>query len=373
MAGIRLDGVTCRYPGAAAPAVDALDLRIADGEFFVLLGPSGCGKTTILRLVAGLETVTAGTIRIGDRDVTRLPTRERDVAMVFQEYVLYPHLSVAENIGFPLELAGAHPTDIAPRVQEVARLLRLEGLLDRRPGTLSGGERQRVALGRAIARRPRVFLMDEPLSNLDGRSRTEVRADIAALQRRLGVTTVYVTHDQGEARRMGDRIAVLREGRLQQVGTPDELYDRPADLFVAGFLGSPAMNLLDVALTERGASVGGRYLPLPSRVLAALAEEGATTATIGFRPEAAELTDPAEGLLVEVVVVEEIGAETFAYGAPDAEWRLLAPDQLLAVRVDARTPPGRGDRVGVRIPGDRLHVFSPRSGRRIPADDPGVP
>jgi multiple sugar transport system ATP-binding protein len=370
MAAIWFDRATMQYPGAARPALDRLELRVADGEFLVLLGPSGSGKSTALRLVAGLETPTDGAIWIGDREVTRVPTRERDVAMVFQSYVLYPHLTVAQNIGFPLELAGVPRPDIARRVREIARLLRLDDCLDRRPATLSGGEQQRAALGRAIARHPLAFLMDEPLSNLDAGSRVEARADLSALQRRLGVTTVYVTHDQAEARRMADRVAVLRDGRLQQIGPPDELYARPDNVFVAGFLGSPPMNLLDVVLTDRGATVGGRRLTLPRAAVAALVEEGARTATVGFRPESAELTGRGEGLPVEIVLVEDLGADTFIHGRLDAGRRPDGPDDLIAVRVDARTPPARGDRVDVRVPADRLHVFSTRSGRRVPTDPP---
>jgi multiple sugar transport system ATP-binding protein len=370
MAAVWLDRATVHHPDAARPALDRLELRVADGEFLVLVGPTGCGKSTTLRLVAGLETPTDGAVWIGERDVTRLPPRERDVAMVFQDYVLYPHRTVADNIGFPLELAGVPRPDITTRVREIARLLRLDDCLDRKPATLSGGEQQRVALGRAIARHPRVFLMDEPLSNLDGRNRAEARADVSALQRRLGVTTVYVTHDQAEARRLGDRVAVLKDGRLQQVGPPEELYDRPGNLFVAGFIGSPPMNLLDVQLTDRGASIGGRQIFLPRPVVASLVEEGARTATVGFRPESAELTGADDGLPVEVVVVEDLGADTFAHGRLDVDLRSAGPEDLITVRVDGRMPPARGDRIGLRVPTDRLHVFSTRSGLRIPPHPP---
>ena len=248
MARVDFDNVTCRYPGSETPAVDSLDLEIADGEFLVLVGPSGCGKTTSLRLLAGLEDVDEGAIRIDGRDVTHLPPKDRDIAMVFQNYALYPHMTVAENMGFALKIARSPKAEIARRVAETAKLLGMEDYLDRKPSALSGGQRQRVAMGRAIIREPLVFLMDEPLSNLDAKLRVQTRTQIASLQRRLGTTTVYVTHDQVEAMTMGDRVAVLNGGVLQQVGTPRELYERPTNIFVAEFIGSPAMNLV----TARG-------------------------------------------------------------------------------------------------------------------------
>src|SRR4051794_25564837 len=295
MAAITYDHATVQYPGAERPSVNALDLDIADGEFLVLVGPSGCGKSTSLRALAGLEQVTDGSIRIGDRDVTHLPPKERDIAMVFQNYALYPHMSVADNMGFALKISGMKKEEIRKRVEEAARILDLEQYLERKPKALSGGQRQRVAMGRAIVRNPQAFLMDEPLSNLDAKLRVQTRTQIAALQRRLGVTTVYVTHDQVEAMTMGDRVCVLKDGYLQQVGTPRELYDHPDNVFVAGFIGSPAMNLVDVELTQDGAVLGERVMPLPRETMQRLQAENATRATIGFRPEATRLVGEGEG------------------------------------------------------------------------------
>src|SRR5680860_1376158 len=243
MATVTYDKASRVYPGSEKPAVDALDLHIEDGEFLVLVGPSGCGKSTSLRMLAGLEDVNSGKILIGDRDVTDVQPKDRDIAMVFQNYALYPHMTVADNMGFALKIAGKPKDEIRKRVEEAAKILDLEAYIDRKPKALSGGQRQRVAMGRAIVRQPQVFLMDEPLSNLDAKLRVQTRTQIASLQRRLGVTTVYVTHDQTEALTMGDRIAVLKDGLLQQVGTPRDLYAKPNNVFVAGFIGSPAMNL----------------------------------------------------------------------------------------------------------------------------------
>src|ERR671917_1485847 len=237
MSAITYDHATIQYPGAERPSVNALNLDIADGEFLVLVGPSGCGKSTSLRALAGLEAVADGTIRIGEKDVTHLPPKERDIAMVFQNYALYPHMSVADNMGFALKIAGVDKAQIRKRVEEAAKILDLTDFLDRKPKALSGGQRQRVAMGRAIVRNPQCFLMDEPLSNLDAKLRVQTRTQIAALQRRLDVTTVYVTHDQVEAMTMGDRVALLKDGLLQQFASPNELYDRPANAFVAGLLG----------------------------------------------------------------------------------------------------------------------------------------
>ncbi|MDX5311744.1 MAG: ATP-binding cassette domain-containing protein, partial [Rhodococcus sp. (in: high G+C Gram-positive bacteria)] len=266
MASIRFRSVTHRYPGADRPSVDRLDLDVADGEFLVLVGPSGCGKTTSLRMLAGLEAVDDGRIDIGGADVTGLPPKARDVAMVFQNYALYPNMTVAENMGFALRNAGDGRVERTTRVLDVARMLELEPLLDRKPGKLSGGQRQRVAMGRAIVRRPAVFCMDEPLSNLDAKLRVSTRSQIAGLQRRLGTTTVYVTHDQVEAMTMGDRVAVLDGGRLQQVAAPRVLYDNPVNTFVAGFVGSPGMNLLDAPVRDGAAVLGALRVPVPADV-----------------------------------------------------------------------------------------------------------
>ncbi|MSZ58870.1 MAG: ATP-binding cassette domain-containing protein, partial [Actinobacteria bacterium] len=256
MATVVFDKASRTYPGTTSPAVDQLELTVADGEFLVLVGPSGCGKSTSLRMLAGLEDVDTGSIRIGDRDVTHVAPKDRDIAMVFQSYALYPHMTVAENMGFALKIAGVSKDERARRVQDAAKLLDLEPYLDRKPKALSGGQRQRVAMGRAIVREPQVFLMDEPLSNLDAKLRVATRTQIAALQRRLGITTVYVTHDQVEAMTMGDRVAVLKDGLLQQVDTPRNLYDKPANAFVAGFIGSPAMNLVVAPVSGGQAALG---------------------------------------------------------------------------------------------------------------------
>ena len=256
MASVVFSQASRIYPGTTKPAVDKLDLTVNDGEFLVLVGPSGCGKSTSLRMLAGLEEIDTGTIHIGDKDVTNVAPKDRDIAMVFQSYALYPHMSVAENMGFALKIAGVAKEERDRRVLEAAKLLDLEDYLDRKPKALSGGQRQRVAMGRAIVREPQVFLMDEPLSNLDAKLRVATRTQIAALQRRLGITTVYVTHDQVEAMTMGDRVAVLKDGLLQQVDTPRNLYDKPQNVFVAGFIGSPAMNLLTAPVAGGKAMLG---------------------------------------------------------------------------------------------------------------------
>lgn len=285
MASVTFDKATRVYPGATKPSVDQLDIEIADGEFLVLVGPSGCGKSTSLRMLAGLEDVNAGSIRIGDRDVTHLPPKDRDIAMVFQNYALYPHMSVADNMGFALKIAGVNKSEIRAKVEEAAKILDLTEYLDRKPKALSGGQRQRVAMGRAIVREPQVFLMDEPLSNLDAKLRVSTRTQIAGLQRRLGITTVYVTHDQTEALTMGDRVAVLKDGLLQQVDSPRNMYDKPANLFVAGFIGSPAMNLVEVPITDGGVKFGNSIVPVSRDAIAAASANGDTTVTVGVRPE----------------------------------------------------------------------------------------
>jgi multiple sugar transport system ATP-binding protein len=367
MAAITYEHATVQYPGAERPSVNALDLDIADGEFLVLVGPSGCGKSTSLRALAGLEQVTDGSIRIGDRDVTHLPPKERDIAMVFQNYALYPHMTVADNMGFALKISGMKKEEIRKRVEEAARILDLEQYLERKPKALSGGQRQRVAMGRAIVRNPQAFLMDEPLSNLDAKLRVQTRTEIAALQRRLGVTTVYVTHDQVEAMTMGDRVCVLKDGYLQQVDTPRNLYDKPDNVFVAGFIGSPAMNLLDVDLDSEGAHLGGRVLPLPRSTMSALSGEGGKTATVGFRPEAVQVVGEGEGFPFEVVVVEELGSDAYAYGTMHTS-RSSSGDKLLTIRVDAKRPPMKGETIHIRIQSEEVHVFSSESGRRVSGD-----
>jgi multiple sugar transport system ATP-binding protein len=366
MAAITYDHATIQYPGAERPSVNSLDLDIADGEFLVLVGPSGCGKSTSLRALAGLEQVTDGSIRIGDKDVTHLPPKARDIAMVFQNYALYPHMTVADNMGFALKIAGMKKEDIRTRVEEAARILDLTQYLERKPKALSGGQRQRVAMGRAIVRSPQAFLMDEPLSNLDAKLRVQTRTEIAALQRRLGTTTVYVTHDQVEAMTMGDRVCVLKDGNLMQVDTPRNLYDKPDNVFVAGFIGSPAMNLIDVDLDQRGAVIGGRSFPLETSTKSALGRENAKTATLGFRPEAVRLCSEDEGFPYEVVVVEELGSDAYAYGNLHTSSSAGGEqDKLVTIRVDARKPPMKGETVHLTVAPEEVHVFSSESGRRI--------
>jgi multiple sugar transport system ATP-binding protein len=382
MASVTFDKATRRYPGADRPAVDALDLEIGDGEFLVLVGPSGCGKSTSLRMLAGLEDVDGGSILIGDRDVTHLPPKDRDIAMVFQNYALYPHMNVAENMGFALKIAGVPKEERDRRVREAARLLDLEEYLERRPKALSGGQRQRVAMGRAIVRKPQAFLMDEPLSNLDAKLRVQTRTQIASLQRRLGTTTVYVTHDQVEAMTMGDRIAVLKDGVLQQAGAPRSLYDLPANVFVAGFIGSPAMNLARCDVVAGGAIVAGTVVPLPREVLAQIAAEGSPDVTLGFRPESLDVVDEGEGIPVTVNVVEELDPDAFLYGtlvgsgealshhgtAADentVEGQASLAGRDIIARADARRPPQKGETVHLRIREGEVHAFSTRTGRRL--------
>jgi multiple sugar transport system ATP-binding protein len=362
MAPITFDHATRQYPGASRPAVDALDLEIADGEFLVLVGPSGCGKSTSLRMLAGLEEVTGGAIRIGDRDVTHIPPKDRDIAMVFQNYALYPHMSVADNMGFALKMANVPKAERQQRVLEAAKLLGLEEFLNRKPKALSGGQRQRVAMGRAIVRQPQVFLMDEPLSNLDAKLRVSTRTQIAALQARLGVTTVYVTHDQIEAMTMGDRVAVMKDGVLQQVDTPLSLYDKPENLFVAGFIGSPAMNLIDGAIADGGIRVGDYIVPVPRDVLAKAGDE--KTLTVGIRPETFDLGE--NGIGVDVAVVEELGADAYLYGtlAGLSEDEQLTAQQIVG-RISSRRPPERGSTVRLTVDPDHVHVFSQATGARL--------
>ena len=363
MASVTFDNATHVYPGTNEPAVDNLDLTVADGEFMVLVGPSGCGKSTSLRLLAGLEELTSGAIRIGDRDVTDLPPKDRDIAMVFQNYALYPHMSVAENMGFALKIAGVSKSEITKRVQEAAVLLGLDPYLARKPKALSGGQRQRVAMGRAIVREPQVFLMDEPLSNLDAKLRVETRTQIAALQRRLGTTTVYVTHDQTEALTMGDRVAVLNDGLLQQVDTPRMMYDRPVNAFVAGFIGSPQMNLFNGRIDGATVQIADQDIAIERTQLAAAQTEGADTVQIGARPEDLRLGGAQDnGIKAEVVLVEELGADAYIYA------RAGTPDTStfdIVVRVDGRRPPVKGEQVNVIIAPEHTHVFSSITGDRL--------
>jgi multiple sugar transport system ATP-binding protein len=364
MAAVTFHHTTQRYPGTDRPAVDGLDLEIADGEFLVLVGPSGCGKSTSLRMLAGLEDVTQGSISIGGRDVTELPPKDRDIAMVFQNYALYPHMTVADNMGFALKIAGLDKAEVRRRVADAAEILDLSPYLDRKPKALSGGQRQRVAMGRAIVRNPQVFLMDEPLSNLDAKLRVQTRTQIASLQRRLGVTTVYVTHDQVEAMTMGDRVAVLKDGVLQQVGTARELYDRPANAFVAGFIGSPAMNLLPARVVDAAALLGGLAVPLSS----AARQQATGEVLVGARPEALLVSAQPTGLELDIDVVEEIGADAYLYGRARHDGAPLRTDDEsapLVVRVPGREVPRAGQTLYLDIDPHQLHVFDPASGLRL--------
>jgi multiple sugar transport system ATP-binding protein len=348
------------YTKDAPPAVDALDLDIRDGEFMVLVGPSGSGKTTALRMLAGLEPLDGGRIEIGDRDVTWVPPKDRDIAMVFQNYALYPNKTVAENMGFALKMQHVAKDERDRRVREAARLLDLDDkLLERKPRALSGGQRQRVAMGRAIVREPQVFLMDEPLSNLDAKLRVQTRGQIAELQRRLGITTVYVTHDQVEAMTMGNRVAVLSGGQLQQCDTPRQLYDNPVNQFVAGFIGSPAMNLQTVPLTEGGAKLGGATVPLPAAVRGAASQAGLTQIVLGVRPEHLHLANGAGEIAGEVILVEELGADSLLHV------RLADDGNSVVARAEGRKPPSPGQQVTFRVQPEDVFAFNPETGARL--------
>ena len=363
MATVSFQQATRIYPGGDKPAVDKLELEIGDGEFMVLVGPSGCGKSTSLRMLAGLEEVNEGKIFIGDRDVTDLPPKDRDIAMVFQNYALYPHMTVADNMGFALKMAGIPKVERDTRVMEAAKLLGLEEFLARKPKALSGGQRQRVAMGRAIVRQPQVFLMDEPLSNLDAKLRVSTRTQISALVTRLGVTTVYVTHDQIEAMTMGDRVAVMKDGLLQQVDSPLALYDNPANLFVAGFIGSPAMNLIEGKIVDGGVRVGDFVMPVAREILAKAA--GEDSLVLGVRPE--NLVVAEQGLAIDVDLVEELGADGYVYGTMaglDTAEKLKA--QQIVARISTRTPPQRGSSVKLNVADPKLmHVFSKATQQRL--------
>jgi multiple sugar transport system ATP-binding protein len=375
MANVRYTSATRVFSKGAPPAVDALDLDVHDGEFMVLVGPSGSGKTTALRMLAGLEPLDGGRVEIGGRDVTEVPPKDRDIAMVFQNYALYPQKTVAENMGFALKMQHVHKDERARRVREAARLLDLDDkLLDRKPRQLSGGQRQRVAMGRAIVREPKVFLMDEPLSNLDAKLRVQTRSQIAELQRRLGITTVYVTHDQVEAMTMGHRVAVLRDGRLQQCATPRELYDNPVNEFVAGFIGSPAMNLRTVPLADGGARLANTLFPLPPAVRTAAKEAGLSEIVLGIRPEhlhpvngsealadqkRARAADGSAELTGEVILVEELGADALLHV------RLPEGGNQVVARAEGRKPPAPGRQVTFHVQPDDVFAFHPVTGARL--------
>ena len=400
MAEVVLEEVTKVFPDGTT-AVAQLDLDIGDGEFLVLVGPSGCGKTTALRMVAGLEEISGGRVRIGERVVNDVPPKDRDIAMVFQNYALYPHLSVGENMGFGLRLRKVSKDEITRRVEEAARILGLEELLDRKPRNLSGGQRQRVAMGRAIVRQPQAFLMDEPLSNLDAKLRVQMRAEIARIQQDLQVTTLYVTHDQTEAMTMGDRVAVMKRGVLQQVDDPQVLYDRPVNLFVAGFIGSPAMNMVQATLTEEAdalvVTVGDQRLAVADELVAArpaLRSYVGRDIVLGVRPEDMEdaaLVDAAptgRRLRASVDLVERMGSEAYLHFTLEAppvvtddtrelaeDIGLVGPEELdrhverataaLVARVGPRTRAAKGEPVELVVDTSRLHVFDPDTGLAV--------
>jgi multiple sugar transport system ATP-binding protein len=388
------------YPDGTR-AIPSLDLEIRDQEFMVLVGPSGCGKTTALRMVAGLEDISGGVLRIGERVVNHVPSRDRDIAMVFQSYALYPHLSVYENIAFGLKVKKVPKSEIRQRVKQAADVLGLEPFLQRKPRALSGGQRQRVAMGRAIVRQPQAFLMDEPLSNLDAKLRVQMRAEISRLQRDLGVTTIYVTHDQTEAMTMGDRVAVMRKGELQQVATPQELYERPVNLFVGGFIGSPAMNMLEADLRRSdgtfSVSVGGQRLTLDNEAIAnrpALESYDGKTVIIGIRPEhledaaLAQTSGDGRVLKGKVVLTEALGSEIMTHVAVDAKPAMTedvkelaqdvgddraveeldsgAPAETTIVgRFNARSRVKVGDQAEIAVDTRAVHFFDPASGLGI--------
>jgi len=382
MSGVRLETVSKRFSGGVL-AVDAVDLAIEDGEFMVLVGPSGCGKTTLLRMIAGLEDASDGRISIAERDVTDVPARERDVAMVFQTYALYPHMTVSQNLGYGLRMRKTAKAEINRRVEEVAQMLGLEELLDRKPAQLSGGQRQRVAMGRAIVREPAAFLMDEPLSNLDAKLRVGMRAQLSRLHERLGVTTVYVTHDQVEAMTLGQRVAVMRDGRIQQVDAPHVLYRAPVNLFVGAFIGSPSMNLVEATIDGDSVSFAGFTLPL-ARGRRPERPSGARL-ILGIRPESFEDVAFAERGLpqidAKVAVLEDVGSDAhiiFPVAAPrvdavdiraakegEAEELLADEGALFNARVDARTSARRGSPIRLAVDPARLHFFDGETGESL--------
>ena len=400
MAEVVLEELTKVFPDGTTAVAD-LDLDIGDGEFLVLVGPSGCGKTTALRMVAGLEDISSGRVRIGERVVNDVPPKDRDIAMVFQNYALYPHLSVGENMGFGLRLRKVSKDEITSRVEEAARILGLDELLDRKPRNLSGGQRQRVAMGRAIVRQPQAFLMDEPLSNLDAKLRVQMRAEIARIQQDLQVTTLYVTHDQTEAMTMGDRVAVMKRGVLQQVDDPQVLYDRPVNLFVAGFIGSPAMNMVQARLTEDAGAlvvtVGDQQLAVADELVAgrpALRSYVGREIVLGVRPEDLEdaaLVDaapPGRRLRATVDLVERMGSEAYLHFTLEAppvvtddtrelaeDIGLVGPEEVdrhveraqaaLVARVGPRTRAAKGEPVELVVDTSRLHVFDPETGLAV--------
>ncbi|MGW3622890.1 ABC transporter ATP-binding protein [Streptomyces sp. NPDC000880] len=388
MAEIVLEGITKRFPDGAL-AVRDINLTVHDGEFVILVGPSGCGKSTTLNMIAGLEDITDGTLRIDDQVVNDKAPKDRDIAMVFQSYALYPHMTVRENMGFALRLAKVDKDTIRTKVEEAARILDLTAHLDRKPANLSGGQRQRVAMGRAIVRNPKAFLMDEPLSNLDAKLRVQMRTQISRLQQRLGTTTVYVTHDQTEAMTLGDRVVVMRSGVVQQVGTPQYLYDEPRNLFVAGFIGSPAMNFLHATLEENALrTIVGEILLSPEVRQILERQNAPRDLIVGLRPEAFEdaaLVDPGRPgmtFTTTVDVVESLGSDVYAYFTEE-DWQPTATSELeelaadsgltetgasghqVVVRLNASTQIREGSQAELWVDTSRIHVFDPRTGANL--------
>jgi multiple sugar transport system ATP-binding protein len=360
LAGITYEHVSCRYPGSDTLSVEDLNLEIPDGEFMVLVGPSGSGKSTALRLLAGLEQLSDGRIEIDGRDVSGVDPRDRDIAMVFQNYALYPNKTVAENIGFALKMQGVDRAERDERVREAASMLDIEDFLGRKPRQLSGGQRQRVAMGRAIVRRPKAFLMDEPLSNLDAKLRVQTRVQIAELQRRLKTTTVYVTHDQGEAMTLGNRVAVLRDGTLQQCAPPRELYDNPVNAFVAGFIGLPQMNLIRLPLNEGHVRLGEEDLPLPSAVVKDASGRDAKEIIVGVRPEHVTVGDGSSpGIAAEVVLVESLGADSYVHAS------LAGTDATFVARTEGYDSRERGANVRLRVDPQRIYGFDVTTEERL--------
>ncbi len=383
MAEIVLDGITKRYPDGTE-AVKSMDLQIADGEFIILVGPSGCGKSTALRMIAGLEDITEGELRIDGEVVNDKAPKDRDIAMVFQNYALYPHMTVGENMGFALKLAGTDKAEIQRKVREAAKILDLEGQLDRKPANLSGGQRQRVAMGRAIVRSPKAFLMDEPLSNLDAKLRVQMRTEVSRIQSRLQVTTVYVTHDQTEAMTLGDRVAVMRLGELQQVDSPKELYDHPVNLFVAGFIGSPAMNFFSATVDGNTVHLPIGDVPLPDELRRGLESRGGASREViaGLRPEDfedASLVDRGRQdggieFAAKIDLVESMGSEIYAYfghegEAASSEQIAEAAEGAGGGQVVARLNPdsqvARGQEARLWLDSAKLHLFDPQSGENL--------
>lgn len=360
MANVRLQQITRRFGSVAA--IEDITFEIPDGQFWVLVGPSGCGKSTILRTIAGLESATSGSLYIGDQRVDQMPARQRDVAMVFQNYALYPHMSVAENLAFGLQMRKTDPKAIQARIQTVAAMLDIEHLLERKPRQLSGGQQQRVALGRAIARQPQVFLLDEPLSNLDAQLRDDTRAELKQLHQKVGITTVYVTHDQVEAMTLADQIVVLNQGRIQQIGDPQTIYARPANRMVATFLGNPPMNLLQASYTDHGFQVNGQTLTCPEAFRHLVQPSPGQRFDLGIRPEHMQVVAEAGNLSVEVSLVEPLGREILVRALVPAQGNL---PQLLNLQVPPTQSVHPGDRLSLRLDLAQLVVFDPGSGQAL--------